>query len=176
MRFVNRVLTVMLGLAALAAGVLMVVESGGALFGKAPLLVAWPAGLHRLQTTTFADPWTRTTLALAGTMAFGLLFAELRPWRKERLLLDRADSVAWWVQRRSLEQFLARQVAAVAPGVDARVRLSPRRGRLDAAIGVSGTPAIEPLVQQAANSALNRLGLDGPRRIAVVIRRPQRVP
>lgn len=170
MRVLNRVLTVTLGLAAVATGMLMVVETVRALAGQAPLLVAWPTWVDRLRMTTFADLSTRTALALVGTMAFGLLVAELRPWRKERLLLGQDESVTWWVRRQSLEQHLARRVAAAAPAGVARVRLAPRRGLLDAAIVVSGAPTIEPQVQHAATSALDRLGLDGPRRISVIIR------
>lgn len=175
MNVLNRALTLVLALAVVVGGGVLVTEAVAAALDRPPVVLDWHHEIVRLQTTTFEHPAAR--LAFGGLAAIGLclLLAEVRPTRATKVRLSSEGSIEWWLERRSLERYLADQVRALAPVTQARVRLRPRWRRLDAHVGITGPLDAAGDVEPAIEVTLERLGVALPRRVSVVIRRSARV-
>ncbi|MGH9158708.1 MAG: DUF6286 domain-containing protein [Vicinamibacteraceae bacterium] len=171
MHGLNRGLTLLLALAVVAAGGLLVAETLAALLDRPPVVVDWRQGVARLETTTFEHPAARLAFAALAVSGLCLLVAELFPSRRTKVFLSREGSIECWLERRSLERYLADCVRALALVTHARVRLHPRRRRVDARVEIMGTREARGDVERTIDVTLERLGVALPRRISVVIRR-----
>ena len=148
MRILERFLSLLLGLAVVVGAVLLALEVGWAVTGKAPLLVQWRSAY--LSGTT--DSWDSTparivaiTLTAVGLL---LLLVELKPRRASRLQLVSGDpTIDAAITRRSLRASLrngATQVDGVSgatarvSGRTATVKAVSRLGSADTARSLTG--------------------------------------
>ncbi len=134
MRAVVRLITSLAGLAALAAGVLLIVEIIGAWTrrGSGGVLVPWSAARPALDGLSWQDLPVR--LVAAGLLLLGLvlLLAALRAGRKEIRLLDPAPEVTVTTDPRSLARLVGHQVRAQDGVAGASVTADRRRVRVRA--------------------------------------------
>jgi hypothetical protein len=163
MRTVNRVATLLLGLALLAGGVLIAGQGLLAVLGRpGPLPRAWSAALA---TTHWRDLPVRTVAGGVTLLGLLVLGAELRRWRPARLRLSPADG--WHLHRRSVERRLARAACAVPSVRRARVRLRRRGDAWRPRVSAIGDPAARADVEFALRRELDRLAAPHRDRIEV---------
>jgi hypothetical protein len=167
-RAFNRVLSLLLGLALIAGGLLMVVEVVTAFVGDTP----WPIRVDRwaatLRQQTFADTLPRVVFLAAAAVGLVLLVAEARPWPKRSLALTSDDQRSWWLHRRSAERQVARAVRSGTSATAAKVRLRPRGRTWRLRVGVTASPEARPDIEERARAAVQRLG--GPQDAPVRVR------
>jgi hypothetical protein len=164
MRLVNRLASALLGLALVAAGVLVVVEVILAAFGRPALLLGRRGGYASLVDARLDDE--RTVLVALGVGLLGLviLVAELLPRRATRLpaTVDRG----WFLRRRAVEQRIDRAASTEPDVANVRTAIRRRRGRWLTTVTVSGDRAPESAVRDRARQVLTRLTApDGPIRV-----------
>ena len=138
MRFVERLLSLLLALAVIAGAVVLALEVGRAVADQAPLLVQW----RDAYTSGTTNPWDSSAARIVASVVLAvgllLLLAELKPRRAPRLPMTGSD-----------------------PGVDAAItRRSLRATLLNAAEGVDGISAAKGKVgrRTATVRATSRLG------------------
>ena len=165
MRAFNRILSLLLGLALIAGGLLVVVEVVTAFVRDTP----WPIRVDQwaatLRQQTFADTIPRIVFLAAAAVGLLLLVAEARPWPKRSLNLTSDGQRSWWLHRRSAERQIARAVRSGTSATAAKVRLRPS-WRLR--VGVTASPEARPDIEQRARAAIQRLG--GPQDAPVRVR------
>ncbi|MPZ27938.1 MAG: hypothetical protein GEV12_16380 [Micromonosporaceae bacterium] len=155
MRVINRLASLLLGLALLAGGLLAAVEAVLVWLDRAPLLIDRQGWYDTLTTTRFSDNGFLVVAIVVGLAGLLLLVLQLRRWRPTRLSVPAAQG--WHVQRRSAERLLA-GVAGGASGVStARVRLRERRGDWRPFVTAVGDPSARPQVEAAVRDEVARL-------------------
>jgi hypothetical protein len=167
-RAFNRVLSLLLGLALIAGGLLMVVEVMTAFVRDTP----WPIRVDRwaatLRQQTFADTVPRVVFLAAAAAGLILLVAEVRPRPKRSLALTADDQRSWWLHRRSAERQVARAIRSGTSATTAKARLRPRGSSWRLRVGVTASPEARPDIEQRARAAVQRLG--GPQDVPVRVR------
>jgi hypothetical protein len=167
-RAFNRVLSLLLGLALIAGGLLMVVEVVTAFVRDTP----WPIRVDQwaatLRQQAFADTLPRVVFLAAAAVGLVLLVAEARPWPKRGLALTTDDQRSWWLHRRSAERQVARAVRSGTSATAAKVRLRPRGRTWRLRVGVTASPEARPGIEQQVRAAVQRLG--GPQDAPVRVR------
>ncbi|MCW2611633.1 MAG: hypothetical protein JWM15_2879 [Cryptosporangiaceae bacterium] len=160
MRYVNRVLAVLLGLTLAAAGVLTALEVGLAALTRPPLVFPHERITEVLQRSRWEDAPVRGVLLGIAVLGLVLLVAQLVP-RRTRLLpiADPTPGVAVATTRRSLERAL-RRAATGADGISAAsVTASPRRVRIRAVTGLRDVTGVQPGLVAAVDDQLDGIGL-----------------
>lgn len=173
MRAVNRLLSALLGLALLGAGVVAAVEAvviGLGNRGRWLPLDSWYDWLttHRLDNSTLG-----VVLLCLGIAGLLLLIAELWPRRAVRLpiRLDGPGDAAWWLLRRPAEHRLAHDLSERLD-TTARVRFRGRAGqRVGATVWAEQDRRDE--VERAVRTRLNDLGLGDGAGMRVRLRAPK---
>jgi hypothetical protein len=167
-RAFNRVLSLLLGLALIAGGLLIVVEVVTAFVRDTP----WPIRVDQwaatLRQQAFADTLPRVVFLAAAAVGLVLLVAEARPWPKRGLALTTDDQRSWWLHRRSAERQVARAVRSGTSATAAKVRLRPRGRTWRLRVGVTASPEARPGIEQQVRAAVLRLG--GPQDAPVRVR------
>jgi hypothetical protein len=167
-RAFNRVLSLLLGLALIAGGLLIVVEVVTAFVRDTP----WPIRVDQwaatLRQQAFADTLPRVVFLAAAAVGLVLLVAEARPWPKRGLALTTDDQRSWWLHRRSAERQVARAVRSGTSATAAKVRLRPRGRTWRLRVGVTASPEARPGIEQQVRAAVQRLG--GPQDAPVRVR------
>ena len=120
MRAFNRVLSLLLGLALLAGGLLVAAEVAAALLDRGELIIPARRWADELRATTFTD--TRVVFGVIAAVGLVLFVAEARPWPKRRIPLADDQQRSWWLLRRSLSS------SSVARSQPARRRPVPGPG------------------------------------------------
>ena len=133
MRAFNRVLSLLLGLALLAGGLLVAAEVAAALLDRGELVIPARRWADELRATTFAD--ARVVFGVVAAVGLVLFVAEARRWPTQRVPLADDQQRSWWLLRRSLEQHLGR---AVTTGTAADRRPGPGTPTAPAATGAPG--------------------------------------
>jgi hypothetical protein len=173
MRAFNRVLSLLLGLALLAGGLLVAAEVAAALLDRGELVIPARRWADALRATTFAD--ARVVFAVVAAVGLVLFVAEARRWPKQRVPLADDQQRSWWLLRRSLEQHLGRAVTTGTGATGARARVRPQRRRLRVRLDADVAPTARPAVEQRAAQVLDQLIGPDRSRIRVRIRRRERV-
>jgi hypothetical protein len=181
MRVFNRLLTLLLALALIAAGLWAL-----AISLAHALSIGWRPGwlhffdqsLHQglqiLSSLQLAD-W-RVLAAAAGLVILGLvlLLLELRPWSPLIVFLDENETARWWLHRATFEGVLRSLVVKETTATGARARLrGQRRWRLR--VDANASPQLRAEIEQLVHSSLERLGRAGDSSIRVRIHRARRV-
>ena len=152
MRAFNRVLSLLLGLALIACGLLVVVEVITAFVRDTP----WPIRVDQwaatLRQQTFADTIPRIVFLATAAVGLVLLVAEARPWPKRTLTLTSDGQRSWGLHRRSAERQIARAVRSGTSATAAKVRLHPG----DPAGGYGSASPPHPEARPDSNSGPGR--------------------
>jgi hypothetical protein len=173
MRAFNRVLSLLLGLALLAGGLLVAAEVTAALLDRGELVIPARRWVEELRATTFAD--AQIVFGVVAAVGLVLFVAEARRWPKRRIPLADDQQRSWWLLRRSLEQYLGRAVTTGTGATGAKARVRPRRRRLRVRLDADVTPTAKPAVEQRAAMVLEELVGPDRSQIRVRIRRMERV-
>jgi hypothetical protein len=173
MRAFNRVLSLLLGLALLAGGLLVAAEVVAALLDRGELAIPARTWADELRATTFGD--AGVVFGVIAAVGLVLFVAEARRWPKRRIPLSDDQQRSWWVLRRSLEQQLGRVVTTSTAATGARARVRSRRRRLRVRLDADVARAAKPAVEQRAASMLEQLVGPDRSQVRVRIRRLERV-
>lgn len=188
MRTFNRIASLVLGLALIAGGLLIAVESLLAAYRLGPWLLPSTPWYEALAGTRLADRATVLVAAALGLAGLALLVAELRPWPPHRLPVHpettsdttsdttkpTAETTEWWLLRRPAERRLARTVTDL-PGVDAaRVRLHGR-DQWTVTVLAQARDESRARIEEAIDTELAVLAAPTPARVRLRLRKPRRV-
>ena len=174
MRVFNRLLLLVLGVALVAAGVLVVVEAVYAWTGSGPVGAFVPQWLATFKTTPWSAPIVIAISAAVAAAGLVLVLVEVRPQRK-RLAVFATDSGDWLLLRRSTEGHLQRRLTARVPTDVVKVRLTPRSQRWRLKVRARAASTTRPVLQSAAREELGRLHAPASSTVAVTTSGPRRV-
>lgn len=157
MRIADRVLSLLLGLALAAAGVLTLVNIVLAERGMS----WWPHALwtwaRRLGTTPRSDMSVRVTAAVVLAAGILLLVSQLRPWAPAELPVAAGDGT-WKIRRRSAEHHLASSAEAI-PGANATgARVRTAKERWNAVVTVDAQSDQQGQIEDAVRAAMTAIG------------------
>lgn len=171
MRIVDRVLSAVLGMALLVAGLLVAVEIMLAGLGRSPWLAPYDRWAESASTTPWSDPDLRVVFVGLIVVGVLLLLVEGARRRPEVLALAaQGPGVVALLERREVERWLVERVGGVEGVADAGVRISNGRTLVEATSVGRDTTTVEPGVREVASQSLESLGLDRPMRLAVKVR------
>lgn len=171
MPVVNRIASLLLGLALLAAGLLAVVEAALVALDRPAIWIPRDAWYTRLTTTGWRDNVVLIVAVAAGVVGLLILLTQLRPWPPDRV---KVGVDGWYVQRRSVEHRLA-AAADQVPGVhDAKARVRGSAKRWRAAVKATGDRDARPDVEEAVRAELERMAA-ADTRVGVSLARARRV-
>jgi hypothetical protein len=174
MRYVNRVVMILLALALMAAGVLAAVEVGLAALSRPPLVVQREHVTEVLQRSRWADVPVRGVLLAVAVVGLVLLVAQLVP-RRTRLLpiTDPTPGVTTATTRRSLERALRRAATGADGIVAASVTASRRRVKVRAVTGLRDVTGLRTGLVAAVTEQLDGIGLARRPALSVSLRRKE---
>ncbi len=130
-----------------------------------------PDVLHRVATTSLADPAALVAGLAALVLGLWVLGAAVLPGWRDRLPMTVRTNGTRAVLDRSAIALLVRDTALAVPGVtSARVRAGRRRVTVRALAGYGGLAAAEAGLTEAVEKALGALGLARPPRSRVRLR------
>jgi hypothetical protein len=173
MRTTNRILSTLLGLVLLLAGLAVAIEAGLIAWGGRPAVVPadrWYAALRELRLADVRFLGTAAVVALVGLV---LVLLQLRPWPPELVQTSAGDHPPLAIARRSVEQRVA--LAAARAGVEhpaSAVRGRPGRWRVRLR-GVAW-PDRQDAVMAAVRAELDRLYAPPDTPVTITLRRPAR--
>ncbi len=171
MRIVDRVLSAVLGMALLVAGLLVAVEIVVAALGRSPWLVPHDHWAEWASTTSWSDPGLRVLFAGLIVGGVALLVVEGARRRPEVLALAaQGPGVVAVLERREVERWLVERVEGVEGVADAGVRISNGRTLVAATSVGRDTTTVEPGIREVASDSLESLALDRPTRLTVRVR------
>ncbi len=171
MRIVDRVLSAVLGMALLVAGLLVAVEIVLAGLGRSPWLAPYDRWAESASTMPWSDPDLR--ILFVGLIVMGVLLLVMEGARRRPEVLALAaqgPGVVAVLERREVERWLVDRVEGVEGVADAGVRISHGRTLVEASSVGRDTTTVEPGVREVASHCLESLGLDRPTRLAVKVR------
>lgn len=171
MRTVNRLMSFVLCLAVIAAGVAVVVEVVAQRAGAGPTLLDWPAAVRWAQRTTWGSAPIRLTSGVLVLGGLALLLAQLAARRPDRLAM-RGDGTATdaAVSRRGLTRAVRGAVTGVDGIAGARVTVRRRRIRVHAQTSVGESAqltAVRDSTTRAARRRVDSLLLERPPALSV---------
>lgn len=160
MRALNRLLSLLLGLALAVAGVIVVIEVILAAAGES--FVALPANrwLGWLKATPWSAASVMAILAAMTLVGLMLLLAELRPWRSRRIRAPVGGRGEWWLLRGSTEAYLRRDLESKTVANKVRPKLSARGGACQVRLKVDASEAARPEIEHGTRDALRGLGIE----------------
>ena len=174
MRVFNRLFLLVLGLALVAAGVLVVIEAVYAWTGSGSVGAFVPQWLATFKTTPWSAPIVIAISAAVGAAGLVLVLVEVRPQRKRHAVFA-TDGGEWLLLRRSTEGHLQRRLAAQVPVGAVKVRLTPRSVRWRLKVRARAASATRPALQGAAQGELGRLHAPDASTVEVTTTGPRRV-
>ena len=171
MRYVNRVLAVVVALALIALATLVPVEIARAALGRPPWLVPWEQWRSTLAATTWQDGWVRAVLIGLVVLGLLLLLAQLKPRRPTTLALQQLTAdVAAGTTRRSLQQSLSHAATAVDGVARASAKAGRRRVTVTATPRLRDTTGLEEQVRRSVTTRLDGLQLAQAPKLTVRVR------
>ncbi len=181
MRVFNRLLSLLLALAMIAAGLwaLWISIARALAIGLRPGWMHFvdqnvKQGLQTLPSLQFTDGRVLLTAVALALIGLVLLVLESKPRPPLVVLLDEDDTGRWWLHRATFERALRSSVMGETSATDARARLRGRRSwRLK--VDAHASPQLRGDIDELARASLERLGHAGNSSIRVRIRRARRV-
>jgi uncharacterized protein DUF6286 len=181
MRTFNRIASLVLGLALIAGGLLIAVESLLAVYRLGPWLAPVNRWNEALAGTRLADRPIMLVAVVLTLAGLALFLAELRPWPPHRLPAHPTDATTvptvptgWWLLRRPAERLLTREVTGL-PGVNtARVRLYGR-DQWTVTVLAEAREESRAEIEKTIDAELAALGAPAPARVRLRLRTPRRV-
>jgi hypothetical protein len=174
----NRLIAVLLGLALIAAGVILLLETALAGVNRPPLLIDRSLADSRLSELSWTDP--EVDIALVALVALGalLLLVQLLPRQPYALPLRGDQGRQGEIERKPLAALLAARAERDSDVVRAQARVSRRKAQLRAwAVPGADIDAIRERLGQHVDKSLNAFQLARPLRTRVaVIQTRERTP
>lgn len=173
MRYVDRVLSVLIAAGLVVLGILIPVEIVAGYAGHSGhVLLPYERIADRAASLTWGDAAVIATGAVIGVLGLILLLAELKPRRPGVLTLERyRDDVTAGISRRSLGRVLA-VAAGQVPGVDrARAALRGRRAKVWVLTPQRDPGRVADQVRRRVGDTLQSLGLVRLPKLSVRTRR-----
>lgn len=159
---INRLLGLIMGLALLAAGVIVTAETALSLSGRAPWLIDRAELSRELARLTWSDP--RVLPVSIALLAAGvvLVIAQLKPRRPATLpLRESTEQRRARIERRSVETRLAWVARNDDEVAAARARVGRRRAKIKTTTVEGAEPlSVQDRIGMALINELKRLGLD----------------
>jgi hypothetical protein len=174
MRYVNRILVVLLALTMAVTGVLAAVEIGLAALGRPPLVLPRAQLTDVLQRSRWTDAQVEGVLLGVAVLGLVLLAGQLVP-RRTRLLAiaDATPGVTAATTRRSLERAL-RRAARGADGITAAsVTATPRRVKVRAVTALRDVTGIQANLVATVDDQLDGIGLAHRPPVSVSLRQKE---
>lgn len=173
MRYVNRALSFLAGVALLGVGALGAIEAVSTGLGDGFVWIPGHTWIHTLRTTDWSG--TPATLTFAGIAAAGVVLLVAELWRRPRTTLelsldDFPEGQHWIVQRRSLQSRVAHDVMATTTCPRIRAALRYRNRAWHLVLTGTGSPAARPEVERAARESLRALGAPQPADVRIRLR------
>lgn len=142
MRVIERFLSLLLALALVVGSVLLALEVGWAVAGRAPLLVKWKSAYTSGGSNAWDTAPARILAVIAIIVGVLVLLAELKPRRAPRLKMTSTDpNIDAAITRRSLRATLLSGAKSVDGVSDAKVKVNKRKATVKAVsrLGSAGT-------------------------------------
>lgn len=174
MAAVNRLLSLLVGLALVGAGAIALVEIILAAFGHGFVLIPATSWLSTLRHTAWDALAVEEIMGAIGILGLLLVLYELAP-RRPRWLACVIGGRRVELSRRPTEAYLQRRVKVQTPATRARAEIHGRPSRWRVDLRVTSTEAVAAEVEAAARAACARLSSSPPRRVRVRVARRARV-
>jgi hypothetical protein len=172
MRTANRLGTLLLGLALIAVGLLVAIETALVAAGRDPWLLPLDSWHHRLTTTTAASGTFLAVSIAVAAVGLILLVAEVRPWPPQLVAVAAGrPGESWWVARRSVEQRVSTAANRVTGVHDANARVRGGRSAWRVRLSARGDSSDRDRVSTAVRDELGGLGAPSDVRVKVSLRR-----
>lgn len=171
MRIVNRPLGFLLGVAIIAAAVLLIIEVIGHALNGGYVLINWPAWQRWAERTQWNDAVIKVWSIVLIVVGLLLLFVELKPSRVSRLAVrsdDPATDAA--ITRPGLIGALQSAASDVDGVGKAEVKVTSRQARVRVTSTARESAVAQQLSEPVTNAVQDRLdglGLASPPRLAV---------
>jgi hypothetical protein len=173
MRVVNRLLSLLLGLALVCGGLLVAAEAMATALGAGPFGIPvsrWAALLEHRQVQ---DVWAVAGFAVAIAIGAVLLLVEVWPRRPLRVEIGVDGPTSWWLSRRSVEMELRRAMLAATPASRLTASLRPHRRRWEVRVRAAAPTDARQAIADAAQADLARLGAPEDSHVRVRLRQPR---
>jgi hypothetical protein len=161
MRHANRVLAALLGLALIAAGVLLIIEIIADRVSHRASVVDWRPAYDWARRTTWNEGSIRVACVVLILAGLALLIAELKPARVSRLAADPAQAGAAGIDTAYTRRGLAAAIRSAVTGVDgvrsASVKVKRRKVTVAATAAATGKAAARSLRDPISAVARQRL-------------------
>ena len=176
MKLLNRVLSVLLGLALVVLGVVVPVEVVHAALNRSGhLLVPYGPVADFLREHAWSSAPVLAILAAAAVVGLLLVLAQLKPRRPGLLAMDTDDdSVTVGIARRSLGRALGAAASDVDGVTEARGRLRRSRATVVAVSPLRDVSGLEERVRDRVQGSLDDLRLVTPPALKVRLRQEER--
>jgi hypothetical protein len=173
MRVINRLLSLLLGLALVGGGLLAAAEATATALGAGPFGIPVSHWATLLEHRRLQDAWTVVGFAVATAIGAVLLLVEVWPWRPLRVEIGVDGPTSWWLSRRSVEMELRRAMLAATPASHLIASLRPHRRRWEVRVRAAAPTDARRAIAEAAQADLARLGAPANSRVRVRLRRPR---
>ena len=171
MRYVNRLLSVVVALALIALAVVVPVEIARAALGRPPWLVPFESWRSTLLATTWQDGWVRAVLVGLVLLGLLLLLVQLKPRRPGTLgLQPLTENVSAGTTRRSLQQSLSHAATEVDGVARASAKAGRRRVSVTAVPRLRDASGLEEQVRRSVTTRLEGLQLAQAPKLTVRVR------
>lgn len=173
MRYFNRLLSFLAGVALVGVGVVGAIEAVSTGLDDGFVWIPGHEWIHTLRTTNWSATPVVITFAAITAAGVVLLVAEL--WRRSRPTLELsitglpADQL-WVAQRRALQARLAHEVVADTPCHTMHATLAYRNGAWRLDLKGTGPPDARAEVERTARAALARIGAPEPSEVRIRLR------
>jgi hypothetical protein len=170
---VNRLLSLLLGLALVGGGLLVAAEAMATALGAGPFGLPVSHWATLLEHRRLQDAWAVAGFAVATAVGAVLLLVEVWPWRPLRVEIGADGPTSWWLSRRSVEMELRRALSAATPAAHLMASLRPHRRRWEVRIRAAAPTVARQAIADAAQADLARLGAPENSHVRVRLRRPR---
>jgi len=158
MRVIERFLSLLLALAVVVGSVLLALEVGWAVAGRAPLLIKWRGAYTSGGSHAWDTAPARITAAVMVAVGLLLLIAELKPRRAPRLKMTSTDpNIDAAITRRSLRATLLTGAKQVDGVTGAKVKVSKRKANVKAVSRLGSADTAQGLTGELQTALRGRL-------------------
>jgi hypothetical protein len=173
MRVINRLLSLLLGLALVCGGLLVAAEAMATALGAGPFGIPVSHWAALLEHRRFQDAWAVVGFGVTTAVGAVLLLMEVWPWRPLRVSIGVDEPISWWLSRRSVEVELRRTTLGAAPASHVMASVRPHRRRWEVRVRAAAPTDVRRAIVEAAQADLARLGAPENSRLRVRLRRPR---
>lgn len=171
MRLTNRVVSVLLALAIIVAGLVVPVEIVRGALSKPHWLLPWEAATSNLRRDSWQSGPVRSILIVAVAVGLLLLVAQLKPRRPSAIpLAPLTPQVEASTTRRSLQSTLQHAAADVDGISSAKAVVRRQSAKVTAVSHLRDSAGIEAEVRERVGRRLDALGLAHAPRLTVQVR------